>query len=262
METLVAWVAYLAYWAGLLCCLPMLVLLTGGIGSFLLLRRTRREKAMGKQEAPQKKDLTLILDIPGHGKVSITDPTVLGRYRGYGSLRRDRDVSREHAKIGPWQGRFYIADLDSTNGTYLNGREVASPAQLSAGDVIELGRTAVRVVDIGYSPRKRKSNPNPQPQKKGKRRIQQSNSVEPRQAQQLPPAGTWWNKAVRGPVPTPPLDGPSVGWYQNGKWPRDENNSWFALCPYVLTGPRSSRISTPPFFGSQWLGGEEGWEKR
>ena len=34
----------------------------------------------------------------------------------------NNNVSRKHADIIKDQGKFYVVDLDSTNGTYLNGR--------------------------------------------------------------------------------------------------------------------------------------------
>ncbi|WP_376792710.1 FHA domain-containing protein [Thermoflexus sp.] len=56
-------------------------------------------------------------------------------------------VSRRHARIFFQADRFYIEDLGSTNGTYLNGvrLEPYSPCPLGDGDELRLGQIAIRV---------------------------------------------------------------------------------------------------------------------
>jgi len=56
-------------------------------------------------------------------------------------------VSRRHARIFFRNDRFYIEDLGSTNGTYVNGVRLDpySPRPLGDGDELRLGRIAVRV---------------------------------------------------------------------------------------------------------------------
>ncbi len=51
----------------------------------------------------------------------------------------DKSVSRHHAVIRRRLGRFRLADLESTNGTFVNGRRVRDPAVLRRGDEIRLG---------------------------------------------------------------------------------------------------------------------------
>lgn len=51
---------------------------------------------------------------------------------------RDLEVSGRHSEIVVNNGSFRIVDLDSTNGTWVNGQEV-SDSPLSPGDEIELG---------------------------------------------------------------------------------------------------------------------------
>jgi len=56
-------------------------------------------------------------------------------------------VSRRHARIFFQNDRFYIEDLGSTNGTYVNGvrLEPYSPRPLGDGDELRLGQIAIRV---------------------------------------------------------------------------------------------------------------------
>ncbi len=52
---------------------------------------------------------------------------------------RDPALSARHFKVVPDNGYYYVVDLDSTNGTYLNRRRVRA-AKLSSGDVIMAGQ--------------------------------------------------------------------------------------------------------------------------
>jgi pSer/pThr/pTyr-binding forkhead associated (FHA) protein len=56
-------------------------------------------------------------------------------------------VSRLHLKITRKRGLIYVLDMDSRNGTYLNGRRIAhkSPRILRNGDELHLGRLKVKV---------------------------------------------------------------------------------------------------------------------
>lgn len=56
-------------------------------------------------------------------------------------------VSRRHALIRGDRGTFFVMDLDSTNGTFLNGRRLQPRNQhlLVSGDVLRLGALEVRV---------------------------------------------------------------------------------------------------------------------
>jgi adenylate cyclase len=47
-------------------------------------------------------------------------------------------VSRRHATIHAQDGQYWLIDLGSVNGTFLNGRRVRQPSQLAAGDRITI----------------------------------------------------------------------------------------------------------------------------
>jgi FHA domain-containing protein len=70
---------------------------------------------------------------------------VLGRGSGADVLLDGDDaVSRAHAEVAVRAGLCLVRDLDSANGTLLNGRLVRR-ARLRRGDVLVLGETVVRV---------------------------------------------------------------------------------------------------------------------
>ncbi|NMF83149.1 adenylate/guanylate cyclase domain-containing protein [Nodosilinea sp. P-1105] len=57
----------------------------------------------------------------------------------------DRWISRNHAMLqGMDNGEFYLIDLGSRNGTFLNGRRVSVPVTLHDGDRITFGQTELQ----------------------------------------------------------------------------------------------------------------------
>jgi hypothetical protein len=56
----------------------------------------------------------------------------------------DRYASGLHARIYSHRDRFYIEDMNSTNGTLLNDQTLEGEAELVAGDMIRIGDTEFR----------------------------------------------------------------------------------------------------------------------
>ncbi|EAU69485.1 ggdef family protein [Stigmatella aurantiaca DW4/3-1] len=57
------------------------------------------------------------------------------------------NVSRRHARILVRQGRMFVEDLGSTNGTYLNDQEVRQAQPLRSGDLIKVGGSIFKFLD-------------------------------------------------------------------------------------------------------------------
>jgi pSer/pThr/pTyr-binding forkhead associated (FHA) protein len=53
-------------------------------------------------------------------------------------------ISKKHAKLTFADGKFYIEDLSSSNGTFLNGTRVHTRTVLRNGDLIRLGAVIVK----------------------------------------------------------------------------------------------------------------------
>ncbi|MBN1192223.1 MAG: DUF3662 domain-containing protein [Coriobacteriia bacterium] len=68
------------------------------------------------------------------------DEVIVGRLAECQIRLSDVNVSRRHAAFIRLEEGWAISDLDSTNGTYVNGRDV-DHARLSDGDVVEIGLT-------------------------------------------------------------------------------------------------------------------------
>ncbi|MCZ7574818.1 MAG: FHA domain-containing protein [Ardenticatenaceae bacterium] len=73
--------------------------------------------------------------------------TTLGRDLANDITIADSFASSRHARIEQREGRFWLEDLGSTNGTHLNGAQLApyDPVPLDPGDVISIGQTRFKV---------------------------------------------------------------------------------------------------------------------
>jgi hypothetical protein len=74
----------------------------------------------------------------------IGESATMGRAPSSDVPIEDPFASAAHARIFP-RGQFmYIEDMGSTNGTYLNGRQLRRPEQLKVADVVRIGDTEYR----------------------------------------------------------------------------------------------------------------------
>lgn len=64
---------------------------------------------------------------------------VLGRARGNTVRIPSAEVSRRHCRLLLKDGLVTLEDLDSANGTFLNGRRIKAPETVHPGDAIEVG---------------------------------------------------------------------------------------------------------------------------
>ena len=76
------------------------------------------------------------------------DELVIGRGTDADIVLPERQVSRYHLKIIFRDGRYYLEDLDSKNGTFLNGQQVKGTVSLQDGDEIQIA-LCVRLLFVG-----------------------------------------------------------------------------------------------------------------
>jgi pSer/pThr/pTyr-binding forkhead associated (FHA) protein len=75
----------------------------------------------------------------------LSDPVmIIGREVERPIALPDPSVSRPHAQIMRQPAGYFISDLDSSNGTLLNGEPLTAPTLLSAGDVLRIGVVELR----------------------------------------------------------------------------------------------------------------------
>jgi hypothetical protein len=79
-------------------------------------------------------------------RLTLEPVTVIGRHPRATIVLDDAFVSSEHAQLSWSDGRWWITDLDSTNGTVVNGRDVSVPTGLRYGDVVDIGEISLQLV--------------------------------------------------------------------------------------------------------------------
>jgi pSer/pThr/pTyr-binding forkhead associated (FHA) protein len=65
----------------------------------------------------------------------------IGRSSESGLVIRDDYTSTHHARLMLWDDNWVIQDLDSTNGTFLDGARVTLPTAVSPGTPVTIGTT-------------------------------------------------------------------------------------------------------------------------
>ena len=70
----------------------------------------------------------------------------LGRKENNTVVLNDRFVSSYHAKIYLKNREYYLEDLQSTNGTYVNENKIEGNIRLNVNDIIRFGSTAFKVI--------------------------------------------------------------------------------------------------------------------
>lgn len=68
----------------------------------------------------------------------------IGRAPPADVILSDRQVSRTHCLVELASGGLRVSDLDSTNGTYIDGKRIKEPAILEVGSVLRVGAVALK----------------------------------------------------------------------------------------------------------------------
>jgi type II secretory ATPase GspE/PulE/Tfp pilus assembly ATPase PilB-like protein len=84
----------------------------------------------------------------GHSQVKLEKPVTIGRHPSNAVVLTDTMSSRQHCVVEKEGDRFRVRDLNSSNGTRLNG-QIIRTATLAHGDVITIGKTMIRLVIPG-----------------------------------------------------------------------------------------------------------------
>ncbi len=130
------------------------VVLVGLLYLFLLVVVAAIRRDVGHASADQA-------PIPSVGRLTVLEPGTTGLQRGaalalqhvtrLGRSGRntivldDSYVSSEHAVIVYRDGRWWLTDHDSTNGTFVNDQPVDEEVALAPGDVVGIGAIRLRL---------------------------------------------------------------------------------------------------------------------
>jgi hypothetical protein len=95
----------------------------------------------------------LLLESGGERReISVAGPITVGRSQTASVYLDDKTLSREHTQFYVDHGRLCVRDLDSKNGTYVNGVLLKQPASLKPGDRVKVGVAMFTVVPEAGEP--------------------------------------------------------------------------------------------------------------
>lgn len=107
-------------------------------------QRTTRA-ALAGHKPPGKLKVLEPSDRRGH-TYDLGDELTVGRAGGCQvALADDTYVSQLHARVFRRDGQFYVEDLGSTNGTYVNRKKVTAPIAIRRGDRLQIGKTVMEL---------------------------------------------------------------------------------------------------------------------
>jgi pSer/pThr/pTyr-binding forkhead associated (FHA) protein len=99
-------------------------------------------------EAPRAADAYLVAERGGgleaKARFDLIGGLSIGRSGDADVQIEDRYASGIHARVFPRGDRFLVEDMNSTNGTLLNGASLLGEAELIDGDTIQIGDTVFR----------------------------------------------------------------------------------------------------------------------
>ena len=108
------------------------------------------EEASVEMELAPADGLTLRLETERDGSRSMFHVTKTGATIGRGPESTiqlaDLSVSRKHARIAYRQGAYWLSDLGSMGGTWVDGTKLAAPRRVATGQTIDIGVCRLRVV--------------------------------------------------------------------------------------------------------------------
>lgn len=83
-----------------------------------------------------------------NGKIPIVSTITIGRASDNDVVIDNKLASRHHAIIQKIKDDYFLKDLDSTNGTFLNGKTIPNGkyVKLEANDTVTVGKTNLIII--------------------------------------------------------------------------------------------------------------------
>jgi pSer/pThr/pTyr-binding forkhead associated (FHA) protein len=107
---------------------------------------SRRGSRGGETQPPGP--TAVLVHPPDGGRASVarlTGSLTVGRSPDCELRIEDTYASNQHARLFGRNGAWYVEDLGSTNGTFVNDQRLAAPALVQPGDRIRIGTTILEL---------------------------------------------------------------------------------------------------------------------
>lgn len=113
-------------------------LVGGGSASGATATQSRRRR----RRFPRELRVTAPPELAGH-RFEMSDEFTIGRAAGCWITLDDTYASQIHARVFRRDDQYYVDDLGSTNGTWLNRTKVTGPMEFKRGDQLQIGNTVL-----------------------------------------------------------------------------------------------------------------------
>jgi pSer/pThr/pTyr-binding forkhead associated (FHA) protein len=110
---------------------------------FYTIWRDLQERAHREPEERPRATLLISTESQPDERFPLRSVTAIGRGRDNHVIIDDPFASSNHAVIAWRENSWWIEDLESHNGTYLNEERIARPCSLTPGDRIRIGKTTL-----------------------------------------------------------------------------------------------------------------------
>jgi pSer/pThr/pTyr-binding forkhead associated (FHA) protein len=107
-------------------------------------RRARPARAPTRPARRLPREL-VVTDEGGRRTVPLKESLTVGRAATCDIAIRDTYVSNVHARIYQRDGSWWLEDLGSTNGTYMNRTRVQQPTAIGPGDEVKMGKATLEL---------------------------------------------------------------------------------------------------------------------
>jgi pSer/pThr/pTyr-binding forkhead associated (FHA) protein len=121
-----------------------------GFAIYILMRDMKQQGELLAARQPPPLTLTEIVTAGAKSQYYNKPVIILGREPGCDFSLDDQTVSSQHARLAYRKQQWWLEDLASTNGTFLNGDAVTTPVVITHGDELRLGHIGVKI-EIGQS---------------------------------------------------------------------------------------------------------------
>ncbi len=117
-----------------------------GVAIYTMLRDLKQQGALLAARQPPPITLTSQVDENTITQRYTKPEVVLGREPVCDFSLNDPTVSSQHARLSYHHQQWWLEDLASTNGTYLNNEAITAPVVITSGDQLHLGHIGVNIL--------------------------------------------------------------------------------------------------------------------
>jgi len=109
---------------------------------------TARPEKKARPPRAAKPPSSVLVHTPDERKARafrLSGPLEIGRAEACQVRLEDTYVSQVHARLSARDGAWFIEDLGSTNGTYVNDHRVQAAVEVHPGDIVRVGKTILEL---------------------------------------------------------------------------------------------------------------------